>query len=142
RPPRASTDGRWTSSTCVSADPGFQKLPPPAPLVSLERDGEIALITIDHPPVNALSKDVRAGLAEALDDALGDLGVRAIVLSSAGASFCAGADIREFEAPPQAPHLTDVIQRFEDSSKPVVVAVHASVLGGGCELAAGCHYRV
>jgi 3-hydroxyacyl-CoA dehydrogenase len=113
-----------------------------SPLVLLERDDDIALITIDHPPVNSLSTEVRAGLVEALDEALGDAAVRAIVLSSEGDSFCAGADIREFEAPPQAPHLTDVIQRFEDSAKPVVAALHGSVLGGGCELAAGCHYRV
>jgi len=113
-----------------------------SPLVSLERDGEVALITIDHPPVNALSKDVRAALVAALDEALGDSGARAIVLSGAGPSFCAGADIREFDAPPQPPHLTDVIQRFEDAGKPVVAALHGSVLGGGCELAAGCHYRV
>jgi 3-hydroxyacyl-CoA dehydrogenase len=102
----------------------------------------MALITIDHPPVNALSKDVRAGLIAALEEALADPGVRAIVLASVGASFCAGADIREFEGAPQPPHLTDVIQRFEDSPKPVVAALHGSVLGGGCELAAGCHYRV
>jgi 3-hydroxyacyl-CoA dehydrogenase len=113
-----------------------------APLVSVERDGEIALITIDHPPVNALSKDVRAGLVDALEDTLGDAGVRAIVIGSAGAAFCAGADIREFELPPQPPHLPDVIQRIEDSPKPVIAALHGSALGGGCELAAGCHYRV
>ena len=110
--------------------------------MTLERDGPIALITIDHPPVNALSRDVRAGLLGALDEALNDAAVRAIVLGAAGASFCAGADIREFEAAPQPPHLTDVIQRFEDSPKPVIAALHGSVLGGGCELAAGCHYRV
>jgi 3-hydroxyacyl-CoA dehydrogenase len=102
----------------------------------------MALITIDHPPVNALSKDVRAGLIAALEEALADSAVRAIVLTSSGESFCAGADIREFEGAPQPPHLTDVIQRFEDSPKPVVAALHGSVLGGGCELAAGCHYRV
>ncbi len=113
-----------------------------SPLVSLERDGEIALITVDHPPVNALSKEVRAGLVSALDEAVADPAVRAIVLCSSGASFCAGADIREFELPPQPPHLTDVIQRFEDSAKPVVAALQGSVLGGGCELASGCHYRV
>jgi 3-hydroxyacyl-CoA dehydrogenase len=110
--------------------------------VSLERDGSIALIAIDYPPVNALSREVRAGLVAALDQAVADPAVRAIVLASAGASFCAGADIREFEAAPQPPHLTDVVQRLEDSPKPVVAALHGSVLGGGCELAAGCHYRV
>jgi len=113
-----------------------------APVVSLERDGGIALIAIDHPPVNALSMEVRAGLVSALDEAVADPAVRAIVLCSAGASFCAGADIREFEAAPQPPHLTDVIQRFEDAPKWVVAALQGSVLGGGCELAAGCHYRV
>lgn len=116
---------------------------PTAPLlVSLERDGELALITIDHPPVNALSKDVRAGLVEALDEAVADDSVRAIVVACAGSTFCAGADIREFDLPPQPPHLTDVIQRFEDAAKPVVAALHGNALGGGCELAAGCHYRV
>src|SRR5690242_508931 len=86
--------------------------------------------------------EVRAGLVSALDEAVADPAVRAIVLCSAGASFCAGADIREFEAAPQPPHLTDVIQRFEDAPKWVVAALQGSVLGGGCELAAGCHYRV
>ncbi|HEX8011332.1 MAG TPA: 3-hydroxyacyl-CoA dehydrogenase NAD-binding domain-containing protein [Casimicrobiaceae bacterium] len=115
---------------------------PDAPVVSLSRDGAVALITIDHPPVNALSREVRAELVAALDEALGDDAVRAIVLSSAGKAFCAGADIREFDLAPQPPHLTDVIQRFADAGKPVVAALHGSALGGGCELAAGCHYRV
>jgi len=110
--------------------------------VSLERDGEVALIVIDHPPVNALSREVRTALVTTLDEALQDASVRAIVLASAGPSFCAGADIREFEASPRPPHLTDIIQRLEDSTKPVVAALQGSVLGGGCELAAGCHYRV
>jgi 3-hydroxyacyl-CoA dehydrogenase len=117
----------------VSADP---------PLVSLSRDGAVAVITIDHPPVNALSRNVRTGLVATLDEAIADKAVRAIVLACAGKSFCAGADIREFDLPPQPPHLTDVIQRFADAGKPVVAALHGSALGGGCELAAGCHYRV
>jgi 3-hydroxyacyl-CoA dehydrogenase len=111
-------------------------------VVSLAREGAVALITIDHPPVNALSSDVRAGLVAALDAAVADDAVRAIVVAGAGASFCAGADIREFDLPPQPPHLTDVIQRLADSAKPVIAALHGNVLGGGCELAAGCHYRV
>lgn len=113
-----------------------------SPVVSLSRDGGVALITIDNPPVNALSSGVRTGLIAALDDAITDKSVRAIVLACAGRSFCAGADIREFDLPPQPPHLTDVIQRFADAGKPVVAALHGSALGGGCELAAGCHYRV
>jgi 3-hydroxyacyl-CoA dehydrogenase len=111
-------------------------------VVTLARDGAVAVITIDHPPVNALSRDVRAGLLTALDAAAGDENVRAIVLACAGATFCAGADIREFDLPPQPPHLTDVIQRFADAAKPVIAALHGNALGGGCELAAGCHYRI
>ncbi len=113
-----------------------------SPVVSLARDGAVALITIDNPPVNALSRDVRAGLVAALDEVITDKTVRAIVLACARKTFCAGADIREFDLPPQPPHLTDVIQRIEDAGKPVVVALHGNALGGGCELAAGCHYRV
>ena len=110
--------------------------------VSLTREDNVALITIDNPPVNALSRDVRTGLVGALERALADDAARAIVLLCAGRSFCAGADIREFDQPPQPPHLADVIQRFENAAKPVVVALHGRALGGGCELAAGCHYRV
>ncbi len=108
----------------------------------LTRDAGVAVIVIDKPPVNALSRDVRAALVEALDEAVADDSVRAIVVACAGNTFCAGADIREFDLPPQPPHLTDVIQRFEDAGKPVVAALHGNALGGGCELAAGCHYRV
>ncbi|OLC69291.1 MAG: hypothetical protein AUH79_01735 [Betaproteobacteria bacterium 13_1_40CM_4_64_4] len=111
-------------------------------VVSLARDAGVAVIVIDNPPVNALSRDVRAGLVEALDEAVADDSMRAIVVACGGKTFCAGADIREFDLPPQPPHLTDVIQRFEDAGKPVVVALHGNALGGGCELAAGCHYRV
>ncbi len=111
-------------------------------VVTFARDGTVAVITIDHPPVNALSSDVRAGLLTALDAATADENVRAIVLACAGTTFCAGADIREFDLPPQPPHLTDVIQRFADAPKPVIAALHGNALGGGCELAAGCHYRI
>lgn len=110
--------------------------------MSLSRDGTVAVITIDHPPVNALSSGVRTGLVHALDTALADDAVRAIVLCCAGDNFCAGADIREFDLPPQPPHLSDVIQRFADAGKPVIAALHGYALGGGCELAAGCHYRI
>jgi 3-hydroxyacyl-CoA dehydrogenase len=111
-------------------------------VVTLVREGAVAVISIDHPPVNALSAGVRAGLLTALDAAATDESVRAIVLACAGPTFCAGADIREFDQPPQPPHLTDVIQRFADTAKPVIAALHGNALGGGCELAAGCHYRL
>jgi len=114
----------------------------PANLVMPARDGEIAIVTIDHPQVNALSQPVRAALVAAIEKVLVDDEVRAIVVACAGRTFCAGADIREFDLAPQPPHLVDIVQRIEDAPKPVVAALHGDVLGGGCELALGCHYRV
>ena len=110
--------------------------------MTLSRDGEIAIVTIDHPPINALSQPVRGALVAAIERALADDEVRAIVLAASGRAFCAGADLREFDLAPQPPHLVDVVQRIEDAPKPVVAALHGDVLGGGCELALGCHYRV
>ena len=110
--------------------------------VAATRSGDVAVLTIDNPPVNALSQPVRAALVDAIDEAVADESVRAIVLAGAGNTFSAGADIREFEAALKPPHLVDVIQRIEDAPKPVIAALHGNVLGGGCELALGCHYRV
>ena len=92
-------------------------MPPKPQVVSLTRDEGVAVIVIDNPPVNALSRDVRAALVETLDEAVFDASVRAIVVACAGRTFCAGADIREFDLPPQPPHLTDVIQRFARSMR-------------------------
>ena len=111
-------------------------------LVATSRQGEIAILTIDHPPVNALAQAVRAALALAVEQAVADESVHAIVLMSAGGTFSAGADLREFELPPQPPHLIDLLQRVEDSPKPAVAALHGDALGGGCELALACHYRI
>ncbi len=105
------------------------------------RDG-IGIITVDNPPVNALSAAVRAGLIECLDQGLNDAGAKALVLVGAGRTFIAGADIREFGKPPQGPGLNEVIARYEDSSKPVIAALHGTALGGGLEVALGCHFRV
>ena len=110
--------------------------------VSYEREGEIALIRIDHPPVNALSAAVRGGLAEAVARLSGDAGVRAAVIYAAGRTFVAGADIAEFGKPPVAPILPDLLARIEAAGCPVVVALHGTVLGGGLELALAAHYRV
>ena len=110
--------------------------------VDLRRDGEIAVITADNPPVNALKHEVRAGLAEGLKHAREDTGVKAVVIACAGRTFFAGADITEFGKPPRAPSLHDVIAAIEAMPKPVVAALHGTALGGGFELALACHFRI
>jgi 3-hydroxyacyl-CoA dehydrogenase len=110
--------------------------------VDLRRDGEIAVVTVDNPPVNALKHEVRAGLAEALRQTRDDVAVKAVVIGCAGRTFFAGADITEFGKPLQAPGLGEVIAAIEAMPKPVVAALHGTALGGGLELALGCHFRV
>jgi 3-hydroxyacyl-CoA dehydrogenase len=113
-----------------------------APVVRLESRGDIALILIDNPPVNAASHPVREGIAKALGAANADPSVAGIVIACEGRTFVAGADIREFGKPPRAPLLVDVLALVEASTKPVVAAVHGTALGGGFELALACHARV
>ncbi|MEX0277409.1 MAG: 3-hydroxyacyl-CoA dehydrogenase NAD-binding domain-containing protein [Ruegeria sp.] len=110
--------------------------------VSLELCGEVAVIEVANPPVNALSVVVREGLLQAIEQAALDERVSAIVIYGAGRTFIAGADIKEFGQPPKEPMLPGLINKIEASEKPVVVALHGTVLGGGFELALGCHYRV
>jgi 3-hydroxyacyl-CoA dehydrogenase len=110
--------------------------------VDLRRDGDVAVVTADNPPVNALKHEVRAGLTEALAQARDDGAVTAVVIVCAGRTFFAGADITEFGKPPQAPSLHDVIAAIEAMPKPVVAALHGTALGGGFELALACHFRV
>jgi 3-hydroxyacyl-CoA dehydrogenase len=110
--------------------------------VDLRRDGEVAIVTTDNPPVNALKYEVRAGLTQALAHARDDDAVSAVVIACAGRTFFAGADITEFGKPPQAPSLHDVIAAIEAMPKPVVAALHGTALGGGFELALACHFRV
>ena len=110
--------------------------------VDLRRDGDVAVVTADNPPVNALKHEVRAGLAEALRQARDDAAVKAVVIACAGRTFFAGADITEFGKPPQAPSLHDVIAAIEAMPKPVAAALHGTTLGGGFELALACHFRV
>ena len=110
--------------------------------VSYEAKGTVGVITIDSPPVNALSQKVRAGIQGGIEAAVADNSVNAIVLACAGRTFIAGADITEFGKPPQEPGLNDVIATMESSTKPVVAAIHGTALGGGLETALGCHYRV
>ncbi len=106
------------------------------------RQDDLLIVVVDHPPVNALSADVRRGLAEAIAQAGVDPQVRAVVLAGAGANFIAGADIREFGKPPRPPALPDVCNAIENCPKPVVAALHGAALGGGLEVAMAAHYRV
>src|SRR5499426_1379735 len=110
--------------------------------VEIERRGRAAVITVNNPPVNALSQHVRQGLRDGVTQAVGDAGVAAIVIVCAGRTFIAGADITEFGKPPQAPSLHEVLDLIESSPKPVVAAVHGTALGGGLEVTLACHYRV
>ncbi|WP_136649883.1 3-hydroxyacyl-CoA dehydrogenase NAD-binding domain-containing protein [Paracoccus aeridis] len=110
--------------------------------VCYDREGEIAVIEIDNPPVNALSAAVRQGLSEAMARFDADADARIAVLCCAGRTFIAGADISEFGKPPVPPFLPDVINAIEASEKPVVAALHGTVLGGGLEVALGAHARV
>src|SRR5262245_11155366 len=110
--------------------------------VTLRTDGDVAVVTIDNPPVNAMKQEVRAGLLDLVTRAAGDPGVAAIVIASAGRTFVAGADITEFGKPSRPPTSVDVVEAIEAAPKPVVAALHGTPLGGGLELALGCHFRV
>src|SRR6201981_2766179 len=110
--------------------------------VDFRRDGEIAVVTVDTPPVNALKHEGRAGLAEALRQAGEDGAVKAVVIACAGRTFFAGADITEFGKLPQTPSLHDVIAAIEAMPKPVVAALHGTALGGGFGVALALHFRV
>jgi len=110
--------------------------------VNLTVQGRVAVIEVNSPPVNALSQTVRQGIMEQLQIAIDDKAVEAIVLICAGRTFFAGADIREFGLPPKAPHLPAVVAALEASPKLLVAAIHGTALGGGFEIALGCHYRV
>jgi 3-hydroxyacyl-CoA dehydrogenase len=110
-------------------------------VVSYERKGRIGVITVDSPPVNALSSAVRSGLEQRFAEANVDDGAEAVVLICAGRTFHAGADISEFGKPPQGPPLPDVILSIENSPKLTVAAIHGTAFGGGLETAMGFDYR-
>ena len=112
------------------------------PVTDFSKDGEIGVITLNSPPVNALSATVRDGLYEGFKAAIADPAVKAIVLICEGRTFIAGADISEFGGAPKGASLFDVQAMMEDSPKPVVAAIHGTALGGGLEVALCAHYRV
>ena len=111
-------------------------------VAELTIDGDVAVVTINSPPVNALSQTVRDGLKRGVEAAEADPAVKAIVLICAGRTFIAGADISEFGKPHAAPYLPDVLDTIENASKPVVAALHGTALGGGFEVALTAHYRI
>ena len=106
--------------------------------------GDVAVISMNNPPVNGLGHSTRVGLTDGLAKANADASVKAIVITGAGTAFSGGADIKEFGSPKALaePNLLSVILAIENSSKPVVAAMHSVVMGGGLELALGCHYRI
>ncbi|MGA0603994.1 3-hydroxyacyl-CoA dehydrogenase NAD-binding domain-containing protein [Caulobacter sp. KR2-114] len=106
------------------------------------REGEVGVITLNSPPVNALSAGVRDGLAEGMAAAIADAGAKAVVIICEGRTFIAGADITEFGGAQKGASLFDVQEAIEGSTKPVVAAIHGTALGGGLEVALTCHYRV
>ena len=110
--------------------------------VSYARHSYVGVIRIASPPVNALGQAVRQGIVDALQQALADDDAEVIVLLAAGRTFIAGADIREFGKPPQAPLLSDVVASLEASPKPLIAVLHGTALGGGLEVALGCHLRI
>ncbi|RWC26589.1 MAG: 3-hydroxyacyl-CoA dehydrogenase [Mesorhizobium sp.] len=108
----------------------------------VNRDGDVAVVVIDNPPVNALSFHVREPLMQALVELRDDPSVAAIVIACAGRTFVAGADITEFGKPVQQPDLRAIVATLEAIAKPTIAAIHGIALGGGLELALGCHFRV
>ena len=109
--------------------------------IQLSQHGSVAVITVNNPPVNALSQPVRAGLQDAMQQAFSGEN-KAIVLICAGRTFIAGADISEFGKPPADPSLPDLLRLVESSPVPVIAAIHGTALGGGLETAMSCHYRI
>jgi 3-hydroxyacyl-CoA dehydrogenase len=111
-------------------------------VTKLDIKDNIAILTLNSPPVNALSSSVREGLSLGIKDAIQDNNVEAIVLICEGRTFIAGADISEFGKIPKGPSLFEVQEGIENSPKPIIAAIHGTALGGGLEVALTCHYRI
>jgi 3-hydroxyacyl-CoA dehydrogenase len=110
--------------------------------ISVRREGAVAIVLIDNPPVNALSRPVRQGLLDAMRELDADESTRAIVIAGSSNRFIAGADIREMSRPPDEPFLPDVVAAIEAVRKPVIAAIAGPALGGGLEIALACDVRI
>src|SRR5437762_10121580 len=111
-------------------------------VVKIQHHDVVGIVTVNNPPVNALSAAVRGSIRDCMKSAIADPEVKAIVLTCAGRTFIAGADITEFGKPPKPPGLHEVLSVMENSPKPIVAAIHGTPLGGGLEVAPACHFRV
>src|SRR4051794_11942704 len=140
-----STQVRWRNSKAerrtTNQEQELRESPVNA-VVKLERHDAIGIVTVDSPPVNALSAAVRGGIFDCMKEAIADPSIKAIVLTCGGRTFIAGADITEFGKPPKPPGLHEVLVVMENSPKPIIAAIHGTALGGGLEVALACHYRV
>ncbi|KLE33965.1 3-hydroxyacyl-CoA dehydrogenase NAD-binding domain-containing protein [Aurantiacibacter luteus] len=110
--------------------------------VTTQREGNVLVVTLDNPPVNAFSTEVRNAMADAVGEVAADDTVEAVVIRAEGRMFSGGADITEFGSAPVHPTLPELIDAIEDLDKPVVIALNGTALGGGCEIALGCNYRI
>jgi 3-hydroxyacyl-CoA dehydrogenase len=110
--------------------------------ITTTRQGDVLIITSDNPPVNALGAAVRQGLQAGIEEARGDDSIKAVIITCAGKTFFAGADITEFGKPMQEPGLPTLVDQIEALDKPVIAAIHGTALGGGCEVALACHYHI
>ena len=110
--------------------------------ITTSRQGNVLILTSDNPPVNALGAAVRQGLQAGIEEARSDDSIEAVVIACKGRTFFAGADITEFGKPMQEPALPTLVDAIEALDKPVVAAIHGTALGGGCEVALACHYRI
>jgi len=110
--------------------------------ITTSRQGDVLILTSDNPPVNALGAAVRQGLQAGIEEAKNDDSIKAVVIACAGKTFFAGADITEFGKAMQEPSLPVLVDQIEALDKPVVAAIHGTALGGGCEVALACHYRI
>ena len=111
-------------------------------VIELTHEDDTAIISVSNPPVNSLGISVRKGLVEAIKSADHNSSVRSIIIIGNGSTFPAGADIKEFGQPPQAPHLPEVCEEIENINKPVIAALHGTALGGGLEIALASNYRI